>query len=70
MEQFLRILRNKISKKKYSSNISIEVYKNFTQIISHRYLQGILIDNPDIARVMKQIFELVWERDDIVIKKF
>jgi HTH-type transcriptional regulator, sugar sensing transcriptional regulator len=46
---------------KYSSNISIEIYKNKTQIISHRYLQGILIDNPDIASVMKQIFELVWD---------
>ena len=49
--------------KKYSSNISIEVYDSCTQIISHRYLQGILIENPDIADVMKQIFELVWETD-------
>ena len=54
--------------KKYNSNVSIEVYKNFTQIISHRYIQGILIDNPDIAKVMKQIFELVWERRDLEIK--
>jgi HTH-type transcriptional regulator, sugar sensing transcriptional regulator len=45
----------------YSSNISIEVYDDFTQIISHRYLQGILIENPDIASVMKQIFNLVWK---------
>lgn len=46
----------------YSSNISIEVYDNFTQIISHRYIQGILIENPDIAKVMKQIFNLVWNK--------
>ena len=50
-----------LSEKDYSSNISIEVYDDFTQIISHRYLQGILIDNPDIANVMKQIFNLVWK---------
>lgn len=52
-----------LSPKKYSSNISIEVYDKWTQIISHRYLQGILIENPDIAHVMKQIFELIWEKE-------
>jgi len=50
-----------LPEKEYSSNISIEVYDNFTQIISHRYLQGILIENPDIADVMQQIFKLVWK---------
>jgi sugar-specific transcriptional regulator TrmB len=50
-----------LSEKEYSSNISIEVYDKFTQIISHRYLQGIIIENPDIANVMKQIFNLVWK---------
>lgn len=58
-----------LPEKIYNSNISLEIYKNFTQIISHRHLQGILIDNPDIARVLKQIFELVWEREDIAVKK-
>lgn len=50
---------------RYSSNISVEVYDQYTQIISHRYLQGILIENPDIADVMRQIFELVWEKNTI-----
>lgn len=49
---------------KYNSNISIEIYKNYTQIFSHRYLQATIIDNPDIANVMRQIFELIWERKD------
>jgi sugar-specific transcriptional regulator TrmB len=46
---------------KYDSNISIEVFKNLTQIFSHRHLQATVIDNPDVAKAMKQIFELVWE---------
>lgn len=50
-----------ISKSRYNSNISIEVFKNYTQIFSHRHLQAVVIDNPDVARVMKQIFNLVWE---------
>jgi HTH-type transcriptional regulator, sugar sensing transcriptional regulator len=49
--------------KKYNSNISIEIYKNKTMILSQRYLQGVIIDNPDVANVMKQIFNLVWERN-------
>jgi sugar-specific transcriptional regulator TrmB len=46
----------------YSSNISIEIYGDFTQITSHRYVQGILIKNPDIANVMRQIFEIAWKK--------
>ena len=57
-EEFLKL--KALPPKKYSSNISIDIFGSYTQIISHRYLQGVLIENPDIANVMKQIFELVW----------
>lgn len=50
-----------ISNEEYDSSVSIEVYDNFIQIISSRYLQGILIDNPDISNTMRQIFEIVWK---------
>lgn len=52
-----------LPEKIYSSNISIEIYKNVTQIVSHRYEQAILIDNPDIANVLRQIFEIVWKTE-------
>lgn len=52
-----------LSENIYSSNISIEVYNSHTQIISHRYEQAILIDNPDIANVLRQIFEIVWKNN-------
>lgn len=48
----------------YSSNISIEIYKNRTQIVSHRYEQAILIENPDVASVLRQIFEIVWQKTE------
>lgn len=48
---------------KYDSDVSIEVYENFTQIVSSKYLQGILIENPDVAKAIKQIFELAWEKE-------
>ncbi len=55
-----------LAEKKYNSSVSIEIHKSMVNIISHRNLQGIVIDNIDIGRVMKQIFELVWEREDFV----
>jgi predicted transcriptional regulator len=58
-----------LPEKEYSSNISVEMYDNFVQIISHRYVQGILIENPDIAGVMKQVFNLVWKLTKEEIRK-
>ena len=47
--------------KDYLVDASIEIGEDYVQIISHRYTQGIHIDNPDIANSMRQIFEMVWE---------
>jgi HTH-type transcriptional regulator, sugar sensing transcriptional regulator len=58
-----------LPEKDYSSNISIEIYDNFVQIVSHRYIQGILIENPDIADVTRQIFNLVWKLTKEEVKK-
>ena len=50
--------------KDYDSNVSINVYKNKTLITSPRYMQGVLIENPDIAKTLKQIFNIVWKQAD------
>ncbi len=55
-----------LDRNKYDSNISIEIFDKFVQITSHRYAQGIVINNPDIADALRQIFNLAWERKDIV----
>ena len=49
-----------IDPKKYLSDSSIEIGEDFVQIVSHRYLQAVLIENPDVAKAFRQIFELVW----------
>lgn len=46
---------------KYNSNVSFEIYDQFVQIISHRHLQGTLIENSDVAQALRQIFEIMWE---------
>ncbi len=44
----------------YSATISIDVGDTFVRIIAFRGLQSIIIENPDVARTVKQIFEMVW----------
>jgi len=46
---------------KYDSHISIEIYDRFVQIVSFRELQGVLIESLDVAKVLKQIFEMNWD---------
>ncbi|MBD3244430.1 MAG: hypothetical protein GF335_00355 [Candidatus Moranbacteria bacterium] len=53
-----------ISSKKYSSNVSIIIYDKYVQIFSHRYVQAVLIENPDVANSLKQIFYMVWNLVD------
>lgn len=50
-----------LSEDKYNSNISLEVYDNFTLLASHKHLQAVLIENINVANVILQIFEMIWD---------
>ncbi len=45
----------------YSSNIAIDIGDTFVRILAFRELQGVIIENSDIARTMRQIFDMVWK---------
>ncbi len=45
----------------YSANNSIEVGDSFVRILAFKELEGVLIQNKDIADTMRQIFEMVWQ---------
>lgn len=49
----------------YSSDISIEAQGTFIRITDIQHLQTVIIDNPNIAKTVKQIFELMWKNTDI-----
>lgn len=51
---------------KYSSNISIEIGEDYVLFFAHNELQVTLIENKDIAKTMKEIFELVWRKENNV----
>lgn len=44
----------------YSATISIDVGDTFVRIIGFRGLQATIIENPDVARTVRQIFDMVW----------
>lgn len=56
-----RIKLKGLLREKYNSNISIEVYLGKVLIVSHRYLQAVVIENADVAEVIRQIFEMIWD---------
>lgn len=47
--------------KSYGSDVSFECYADYVQILSQKNLQGVLIQDADIAKALRQIFEMVWE---------
>lgn len=51
-----------LPKEIYDSNISIEVFGNKTIIFSHRNLKATLIENSDVSKVIKQLFEITWNK--------
>jgi sugar-specific transcriptional regulator TrmB len=46
--------------KEYDSNVSVEIFNNFVQIVSFGQLQGVRIDNADIYKAFKQLFNMYW----------
>ncbi|MEK7855938.1 MAG: hypothetical protein AAB288_07605 [Acidobacteriota bacterium] len=44
----------------YSATNSIDVGDTFVRIIGFRDLQAVIIDNPDVALSVRQIFEMLW----------
>lgn len=50
-----------LSKDKYSSRVSIEIFDSSVHIFSHRNMEITVIDNLDVAEAMKQIFEMIWD---------
>jgi len=47
--------------KDYLSDCSIEIGDDFIQIFSLRYMQGVFMQNPDVAKTLRQIFEMLWK---------
>jgi hypothetical protein len=46
----------------FSSEVAIDVADNVVRIQDYKNLQGIAIENADVARTMREIFEMVWKR--------
>ncbi len=45
----------------YSSKISIDMGETFVRIMMNADLQAVIIENPELAKTLRQIFEIVWK---------
>jgi len=55
-----------ISSDKYSSDVAIEIGDTFVRFFDPINLQGLIIENPAITKTMREIFDLVWEKEKSV----
>jgi sugar-specific transcriptional regulator TrmB len=46
----------------FSSEVAIDISERIVRIQDYKNLQGIVIENADVAKTMKEIFEMVWKR--------
>lgn len=58
-KEYLREMKI-LPKKVYSSNISIEIGDTWVKTSDFNNLQGLIIENPEFAKTMTEIFDLVW----------
>lgn len=61
--------RDKLSERKiielpttiFSPNVSVEVGDTFIKALLHREKQALIVENKDLAALMRQLFEMLWE---------
>ena len=51
-----------IPQKEYSSEVAVTVLGDIVKIEDYKNLQGIAIENKDVAHAFTQVFEMVWKR--------
>ena len=59
-KEFGRVFKE-IPSDKYSSDIAIEICDTFVRFFDPVNLQGLIIENPAIAKTLLQVFNIVWE---------
>ncbi len=50
---------------RYSSDIAIDVSDTTVRIHDYKNLQGIAIENADVAKTMREIFEMCWKQVEV-----
>lgn len=53
-----------VSHAEFSSEVAIDISERIVRIHDYKNLQGIAIENADVAKTMREIFEMVWKRVD------
>lgn len=46
----------------YSSNVSIDAGETFVRIMMNQDMQAVIIENPQVAKTLREIFEMAWKK--------
>jgi len=46
----------------YSSNVSIDIGDTFTRIVMMQDAKAVIIENEDVAKTLREVFEMVWSK--------
>jgi sugar-specific transcriptional regulator TrmB len=52
----------------YSSSVSIDTFSNLVRIVLNRNNQVVIIENNDLAKTIKEIFEMMWKNRNVLEK--
>lgn len=52
-----------VPKELYSSDTAIDVIGDIVRIQDYKNTQGVLLENPDMAKTIREIFEMVWSKN-------
>ena len=52
-----------IPKETYSSEVAIDCIGDLVRIQDYKNLQGTILENPDVAKTFREIFEMVWKKN-------
>ncbi|HEY0011162.1 MAG TPA: helix-turn-helix domain-containing protein [Candidatus Paceibacterota bacterium] len=64
LDEHLKRDVKKVPYDQYSSEIAIDISDRVVRIQDYKNLQGIAIENADVAKTMREIFEMLWSRVD------
>ncbi len=46
----------------YSSEVAIDTLGDLVRIQDYKNLQGVAIENADVAKTVREIFEMLWQK--------
>lgn len=51
-----------LDESEFSSQVSVEIADDFVRVLLYKDQQAVIVDNPDFAKMMREVFEMIWKQ--------